>query len=183
MPKVLVPLASGFEEIEAITIIDLLRRADVEVVSACLDRRRVIGAHGIKILADMHIEDVDYRQYDMIVLPGGMPGAANLQNSKIIQELLGKFDNDNKFIGAICAAPIALDSAKILKKAYTCYPSYEKTIKNEGYVDSENVVSDQNIITSKGPGTAFVFVLDLIEKLCGEDKALEVKKGLLLLWT
>lgn len=180
MPKVLVPLATGFEEIEAITVMDLLRRAGVEVVSICLERRRVIGAHGIKILADKHINDIDYREFDMIVLPGGMPGALNLKNSKKIQELLGKFDNDNKFIGAICAAPIALDSAKILKNAYTCYPSFEEEISNKGYVESENVVSDQNIITSKGPATAFAFALDLVQKLCGEETALQVKKGLLL---
>jgi protein deglycase len=180
MPKVLVPLATGFEEIETTTIIDLLRRAQIEVISVCLDRRRVIGAHGIKILADKHINDIDYREFDMIVLPGGLPGSLNLKNSSKVQELLGKFDNDNKFIGAICAAPIALDSAKILKKAYTCYPSIEKEITTEGYINSEDVVSDQNIITSKGPATAFSFALDLIAKLAGEGKALEVKRGLLL---
>jgi len=180
MSKVLVPLATGFEEIETTTIIDLLRRAQIEVVSACLDRRRVIGAHGVKILADKHINDIDYREFDMIVLPGGLPGATNLKNSSKVQELLGKFDNDNKFIGAICAAPIALDTAKILKRAYTCYPSIEEEIMTDGYIDSEDVVSDQNIITSKGPATAFSFALDLITKLAGEEKALEVKQGLLL---
>lgn len=180
MPKVLVPLASGFEEIEAVTIIDLLRRADIEVVSACLDRRRVIGAHGIKVLADAHLDDIDYTQFDMIVLPGGIPGALNLQSSPKVQELLGKFDNDNKLIGAICAAPIALDSAKVLKKAYTCYPSFENKISHKGYREEEDVVSDQNIITSKGPATAFVFALSIIKQLCGEEKAETLKAGLLL---
>jgi 4-methyl-5(b-hydroxyethyl)-thiazole monophosphate biosynthesis len=180
MSKVLVPIASGFEEIEAITIIDLLRRADIEVVTACLERRRVIGAHGIKVLADMHIEDVDYREFDMIVLPGGIPGAINLRDNAVVQDLLSKFDNDYKFIGAICAAPIALSQAKVLKKAYTCYPSFEEQIDNKGYVADEDVVSDQNIITSRGPATAINFSLNLIYKLCGNDVSEQIKNQLLL---
>lgn len=180
MSKVLVPLASGFEEIEAVTIIDLLRRADIEVVTACLDRRRVIGAHGIKVLADTHLDDIDHTQFDMIVLPGGIPGAINLQKSPKVQELLGNFDNDNKLIGAICAAPIALASAKVLKKAYTCYPSFENQIENKGYIASEDVVSDQNIITSKGPATAMSFALSIIGQLCGEEKVASLRQGLLL---
>lgn len=159
MPKVLVPLASGFEEIEAVTIIDLLRRADIEVISACLDRRRVIGSHGIKVLADTHIEEIDFTHFDMIVLPGGMPGSRNLRDNEAIQELLCKFDQDNKLIGAICAAPIALESAKVLKRAYTCYPSFEEQIATKGYQTEEDVVCDQNILTSKGPATAMNFAL------------------------
>ncbi len=180
MQKVLVPLASGFEEIEAVTIIDLLRRADIDVVTACLDRRRVIGAHGIKILADTHIDDIDYREFAMIVLPGGIPGATNLRDNQTVQDLLGKFDKDNKYIGAICAAPIALANAKVLKKAYTCYPSFENQIENKGYLPDQVVVSDQNIITSRGPSTAIAFSLDLISKVCGEDVAQNIKTQLLL---
>ncbi len=180
MLKVLVPLAVGFEEIEAVTIIDLLRRADVEVVTACLERRRVLGAHGIRILADTHIDEVNHTLFDMIVLPGGLVGANNLRDNPKVQELLGKFDNDNKLIGAICAAPIALSSAKVLKKAYTCYPSFETQIENKGYIPEEDVVRDQNITTSRGPSTAISFALSLIEQLCGEEKAQEIKQGLLL---
>lgn len=178
--KVLVPLATGFEEIEAITIIDILRRAGIEVVSAALSRRRVMGAHGIRILADQHIKDIDYREFEMIVLPGGIPGATNLRDDETIQELLQNFDRDNKYIGAICAAPIALANAKVLKKAYTCYPSFEQQIENKGYLPDQVVVSDQNIITSQGPSTAIEFSLNLVTILCDEEMAQSIKKQLLL---
>lgn len=180
MPRVLVPIAVGFEEIEAITIIDVLRRADIEVITAGLDRKCVKGAHGIEIKTDVHIEDVESENFDMIVLPGGMPGSMNLKNSKKVQDLLGEMDQGGKYIGAICAAPIALAEAQILKSMFTCYPSFEEHIRNATYIKSEDVVSDQNIITANGPKSAIKFSLELVEKLCNKNKMEEIKNQLLL---
>ena len=180
MPRVLVPIAIGFEEIEAITIVDILRRADVDVVMAGLDRKCVKGAHGIEIKCDVHIDDIKSNEFDMIVLPGGMPGSLNLKNSSKIQEILGEMDQDGKLIGAICAAPIALSEAKVLKSSYTCYPSFEEQIESSKYICDEDVVSDQNIITSNGPKSAMKFALMLVEKLCSSDKKEEIKQQLLL---
>ncbi len=180
MSKVLVPLAMGFEEIEAMTIIDILRRAEVEVVVAGLGKKQVTGAHDVKVQTDAHIEDMNSSDFDMIVLPGGLPGATNLQKDKTVQKLLKEFDKQNKSIGAICAAPIALESAGVLKENYTCYPSFEANIREEGYSANQDVVSDGNIITSRGPGTAMAFGLAIVAKLCGDDKSTEIKSQLLL---
>jgi len=180
MSKVLVPLASGFEEIEAMTIIDILRRADVDVVMAGLGKKQVIGAHGVKVQADSHIEDMSSDEFDMIVLPGGLPGATNLQKDEYVQKLLKDFDKQNKSIGAICAAPVALKSAGVLKENYTCYPSFETNIREEGYIATQDVVSDENIMTSRGPATAMIFGLAIVEKLCGREKSSEIRSQLLL---
>lgn len=180
MSKVLVLLANGFEEIEALSIVDILRRAKIEVLTAAIDKKQVVGAHDIRVQADAHVLDVKSTDFDMIVLPGGLPGATNLQKDAIVLKLLKDFDNDKKYIGAICAAPIALKSAGVLKKAYTCYPSFEKNIGEDGYIPDQDVVSDENIITSRGPATAMKFALAIVEKLCGEKLANDVKQQLLL---
>ncbi len=180
MSKVLVPFATGFEEIEALTIVDILRRADIGVVIAGLDKKQVVGAHGVKVQSEAHIKDLKSEDFDMIVLPGGLPGATNLQKDEAVQKLLKDFDAQNKYIGAICAAPIALQSAGVLKETYTCYPSFEANIREEGYTPEQNVVSDKNVITSRGPATAMEFALAIVAKLCGDEKSAEVKNQLLL---
>ncbi|NOX15660.1 MAG: DJ-1/PfpI family protein [Epsilonproteobacteria bacterium] len=180
MSKVLVPLASGFEEIEAMSIIDILRRAEIEVVVAGLGKKQVVGAHGVKVQADVHIEDTNSSNFDMIVLPGGLPGATNLQKDETVQKLLKEFDKQNKPIGAICAAPVALMSAGVLKENYTCYPSFETNIREKGYTANKDIVSDKNIITSRGPGTAMTFGLAIVSKLCGDEKSNEIRSQLLL---
>jgi len=180
MSKVLLPLATGFEEIEAVTIVDILRRADIDVVIAGLGKKQVVGAHGIKIQSDGHVEDMSSSDFDMIVLPGGLPGAVNLQNDVTVQKLLKDFDSQNKYIGAICAAPIALQSAGVLKDDYTCYPSFEQNIREEGYKSDKDVVMDKNVITSRGPATAMKFALSIVAKLCGDTKSEEIKNQLLL---
>jgi len=180
MSKVLVPLATGFEEIEAMNIIDILRRAEVEVVIAGLGKKQVVGAHGVKVQCDAHIKDMKSSDFDMIVLPGGLPGATNLQKDETVQKLLKDFDAQNKYIGAICAAPIALMSAGVLKENYTCYPSFETNIREEGYSGDKDVVNDKNVMTSRGPGTAMVFALAIVKQLCGEKMANEIKSQLLL---
>ncbi len=180
MSKVLVPLATGFEEIEALSIVDVLRRAGVEVEIAGLGKRQVVGAHGVKIQADSCVQDAKSSEFDMIILPGGLPGATNLQKDETVQKLLKEFDEQEKYIGAICAAPAALQSAGVLKENYTCYPSFETNIKEEGYNPNEDVVIDKNVMTSRGPGTAISFALAIVKQLCGDKKAGEIKSQLLL---
>jgi len=182
MSKVLVPLAGGFEEIEAVTIIDVLRRAEIEVLLASLnDEKAVKGANGITVLADMQVKDVDVATLDMIVLPGGWDGTYALADDENVQSILKEMDAKGKNIAAICAAPFALNKAGVLKKNYTCYPSVEEQIRKDGYLgDIAKVVEDENVLTSRGPGTALCFALEIVKKLKGEETYLALKEGLLV---
>ncbi len=180
MAKILVPLAEGFEEIEAISIIDVLKRAGIEVTVAGLDSKEVTGAYAkIPVIADTLLKDVNIDEYDMMVLPGGLPGAEYLAKSDLVKELLRKMDEKNKMVGAICAAPWALNEAGVLKEKYTCYPSFEANIKEEGYTSSQKVVTDQNVMTSRGPATAICFALEIVKKFAGEETYNNLKAGLL----
>ena len=181
MPKVLLPLAIGFEEIEAITVVDILRRAGVEVVMGSLEGLHVKGAHGIEVAADALLCELESKDFDMIVLPGGLPGATNLAKDSKVLSLLQDFDKEKKHIAAICAAPLALKSAGVLKNHYTCYPSFETHIAHQGYRDASSVVCDANITTSQGPSTAMEFTLKLVEILCGAEIARKLSKDLLLI--
>ena len=178
MKKVAVVLANGFEEIEALSVIDILRRANIEALGVGLEKRLVTGAHGVEIKADMVLDELVVREFDMIVLPGGLPGAQYLAQSEKLGQILRDFDANNAKIGAICAAPWALSTAGVLKNAYTCYPGFEGKVAHEGY-RAATVVKDQNIITSAGPATAMEFALEIVRELCGENKYNEVKDGLL----
>lgn len=180
MRSVIVPLAVGFEEIEAVTVVDILRRAGVKVVLAALEDLHVKGAHGIEIKADKHFCDVEHDSFDMVVLPGGMPGAVHLAECKPLQTLLKDFDAKGKAIAAICAAPLALKRAGVLKNSYTCYPSFETKINHAGYLCEPKVVRDENITTSKGPSTSMLFALSLVEQLCSKEVMLKLQKELLL---
>src|SRR3989338_11700711 len=164
--KVLIILAEGFEEIEAVTPIDVLRRAGAEVTSAGLSGKVVSGAHGIKFEADIPLDD--YRDSpDAIILPGGMPGARNLAESKKVADFIKKMNSQKKIIGAICAAPaLALSPTGVLdgKKA-TCYPGFESNFSKSVKFSQERVVTDGNVITSKGPGSALEFSVKLVEQL------------------
>jgi len=181
MSKVLVPLAGGFEEIEAVSIIDVLRRAKIEVIVASLNEDATVkGANGIGIVSDLHVESVDVNELDMIVLPGGIDGTYALAEDENVQRILKEMDAKGKNIGAICAAPFALNKAGVLKQNYTCYPSFEEHIKDEGYQgDKAMVIEDDNIMTSRGPATAICFALQIVKKLCGEETYLMLKGGLL----
>ncbi len=181
MSKVLVPLANGFEEIEAVSIIDVLRRADIEVIVAALDSNKLVtGANGIKIEADTSVPNVDTEALDMVVLPGGWGGTHALADDPNIQRILQEMDAKGKEIGAICAAPFALNKAGVLKEKYTCYPSVENDIDKSGYMgDAAMVVEDQNVMTSRGPGTALCFALSIVKKLKGEEAYKMLKDGLL----
>jgi 4-methyl-5(b-hydroxyethyl)-thiazole monophosphate biosynthesis len=181
MSKVLVPIATGFEEIEAVSIIDVLRRAEVEVLVASLDANSLVkGANGITIETDVNVGDVDVDVLDMVVLPGGWDGTYALADDTNVQRILQEMDSKGKHIAAICAAPFALNKAGVLKQNYTCYPSVEEQIRQEGYQgDSAMVVEDANVITSRGPATALCFALQIVKKLKGEATYNALKAGLL----
>lgn len=178
MAKIIVPIANGFEEIEAISIIDICRRANIEVLIAGVENLKVIGAHNIKIDADCKIEDINSNDFDMIVLPGGLPNAFTLAEDKNVQNLLKEFKSKDKKIGAICAAPFALHKADVLNENFTCYPGFEQKIRTNGY-QNEDVVIDDNILTSKGPATATKFALEIVKTLTSKGIYDSVKSGLL----
>lgn len=179
MPTVLVPLLPGFEEIEAITIIDVLRRAEVSVRVGSTRIGPVKGAHEIDVVADTALEDVAAEHLDMIVLPGGMPGAANLARDPIVQRLIKELAAAGKFTCAICAAPMALASAGVHRgKRVTCYPGFEDKLEGGTHV-AERVVVDGTVVTSRGPGTALEFALTLVELLRGKVVRGDLARGLL----
>ncbi|HOF40005.1 MAG TPA: DJ-1/PfpI family protein [Candidatus Hydrogenedentes bacterium] len=181
MPSVLVPLAEGFEEIEAITLIDILRRAEFDVVTASLGDEAVEAAHGVSILADCTLDEALEKEYDMVVLPGGLPGADYLDNDARIHQLLKKTAESGRFVGAICAAPKVLANARLLdgKKA-TSYPGFvdKMDLPTTTYTGSA-VETDGKVITSRGPGTAMDFALAIIEALDGPAKRKAVEDGLM----
>jgi 4-methyl-5(b-hydroxyethyl)-thiazole monophosphate biosynthesis len=181
MKTVLVPIAKGFEEIEAVSIIDVLRRAHIDVVVASLDGSAlIVGANGITIETDTNIHNIHADVLDMIVLPGGWDGTNALAEDANVQRLLKEMDAKGKYIAAICAAPFALHKAGVLKEKFTCYPSVEEHIRIEGYQDDRAmVVEDGNVMTSRGPGTAICFALAIVKKLKGEEACKTLKEGLL----
>lgn len=181
MPRVLVPIATGFEEIEAVCIIDVMRRAGIEVIMGSLNETLLVkGTHGIMIQADRSIAGLDADDLDMIVLPGGWGGTKALAQDAKVQSLLKEMDAKGKNIGAICAAPFALDAAGVLKEGYTCYPSVEEQIKTAGYQgDKSAVVQTANVMTSRGPGTAICFGLAIVKRLVGDEAYAGLRSGLL----
>lgn len=180
MTTVLVPLAEGFEEMEAVTVIDILRRAGIEVLAAGLDSGPVKASRGTVIVPDLSLDEALARDLDMVVLPGGLPGADNLNRDPRIHDALKKMADSGKFAGAICAAPVVLANAGLLKgKQATSYPGFlDKMGLPDVTYTSEKVVKDGKIITSRGPGTAVDFALAIVEALAGRDKRDEVEKGL-----
>ena len=181
MTTVLVPIAKGFEEIEAVTIIDVLRRAQIEVLVASLDHEALVqGANGIVIETDVEIKNVYTDILDMIILPGGWDGTYALADDANVQRILKEMDAKGKNIAAICAAPFALKAAGVLKQNFTCYPSVEEQIREDGYQgDKSMIVEDENVMTSRGPGTSLCFALEIVKKLKGEETYQALKAGLL----
>jgi 4-methyl-5(b-hydroxyethyl)-thiazole monophosphate biosynthesis len=182
MSKVLVPLADGFEEIEAVTIVDLLRRAGVEVRTASLAGREVTGSHGITVMADSGLDEVEAGDYDMIVLPGGMPGTTHLKSDSRVVRLLRQFAESGRYTAAICAAPSVLAHAGLLEgRKATSFPGFLTAGSAPGIRLSEDaVVVDGKVATSRGPGTALPFGLALIELLEGPEVRREVQDRLQL---
>jgi 4-methyl-5(b-hydroxyethyl)-thiazole monophosphate biosynthesis len=173
-------LAKGFEEIEAVSLIDVMRRGGIDVVVAGVNDTLVTGANGITVQADTDIKNVVADDLDMVVLPGGWDGTYALAENPTVQELLKEMKAKEKIVGAICAAPFALKAAGVLSEHYTCYPSVEEQIGNlEGYTDAQKVVEDGNVMTSRGPGTAICFGLSIVKKLVGEETYLQLREGLL----
>lgn len=172
MKKVCIFLAEGFEEIEALTVVDMLRRAGITVTMAAVsESMEVTGAHGICVKADAPASDVLYEEMDMLVLPGGMPGTLNLGESRIVCEQVRAFADAGKLLAAICAAPGVFGKLGVLQgKEATCYPGCEEKLEG-AKVRYDAVVTDGNIITSRGMGTAIPFAAVLIEKLSGKEAA------------
>jgi 4-methyl-5(b-hydroxyethyl)-thiazole monophosphate biosynthesis len=175
--RLIVPLAEGFEEIEAIAVIDVLRRANIKVDVVGIEDEIVAGRNGVKILCDKIITDVKPEDYDGIVLPGGNPGYKNLENNQNVINFIKTFNNRGKLIAAICASPTILEKIGVLEgKKATCYPSMKDKIKN--FVD-EKVVVDKNVITSQGPGTAIDFALEIV-RFVNPNAYDQLKKDLLV---
>lgn len=179
--RVLVPLAPGFEELEAVAVIDVLRRAGVDVVVAALGGPGpVTGSHGIAIAAETNLADLRGEEFSMVVLPGGMPGAAHLRDHPELQALLARQVESGRYTAAICAAPMALGAkGRLAGKTVTSYPGYAKEFAHARYVE-DRVVVDGKVVTSRGPGTALEFALTLVERLVGADVAKKLEAGMLV---
>jgi protein deglycase len=181
MKRICLPLADGFEEIEAITLIDVLRRAGFGVETCSLNNLQVRGSHGITVSADMTLDQALESSWDLVVLPGGMPGATNLRDDARVGKLLEKASKAGSYIGAICAAPIALAHFGFLKgKKATSYPGFGAQMQGVEY-RNDRVVFDGKVLTSRAPGTAMEFALAITELLAGKEKSDELKKQMLVL--
>jgi 4-methyl-5(b-hydroxyethyl)-thiazole monophosphate biosynthesis len=170
MPSVLIPLAPGFEDLEAVTVIDLLRRAQIDVHVAGLEAGPVRGSRGTTVVPDIDLDDAMARDYDMVVLPGGLPGATNLDDDPRVHEILKRTAGAGRFTAAICAAPKVLAHAGLLEgRRATGFPGVLEEAGGGARLESGAVVRDGNVITSRGPGTAMDFALELIQILAGAE--------------
>lgn len=181
MKRVILFLAEGFEEVEALTVVDYLRRKDIIVDTVAItEEKKVKGAHEIVVLADKTINDIkDIDSYDAVIIPGGLPGATNLRDNIQVIDIVKKINKNDRLVAAICAGPIVLERAGVIHgKNVTSYPGFEDDLINGVYID-DNVVRDCNIITARGPALAVDFALEIIKYLIGEEKAEELKKDIL----
>jgi len=180
-PKVLVPIADGSEEIEAVCIIDVLRRAGADVTAASVGDRQITASRGVKIVADCRIEDCREIDFDLIALPGGMPGAVHLRDSQPLMDLLRRHRAADGWYGAICAAPaVVLSHHGLLGgRQATSHPAFAEQLADGKAVNSR-VVVDGKCVTSQGPGTAIEFALTLVALLMGEARAAEVAAPMML---
>ena len=167
-------IAHGFEEIEALAAVDVLRRADIETVTAGVGSKTITGSHGITVHCDISEREVNMRDADMIVLPGGLPGTHNLEKSSVVQACIDKALAGDKWIGAICAAPSILGKRGLLDgRRVTCYPSFADQLGGADYTGA-SVEIDGKLVTANGPGSAMAFALKLVECLSSREKALEL---------
>lgn len=179
--KVIVFLANGFEEVEALTTVDYLRRKGIVVDTVSItDEKKVVGAHEVPVLADKSIDEIkDLDSYEGVIIPGGLPGATNLRDNNRVIEIVKTLYNNGKLAAAICAGPIVLARAGIINgKRVTSYPGFEAELK-DGIYEEKNVVADGNIITARGPALAVDFAIEIIKYLLGVEKAEELKKDIL----
>ena len=179
--KIGILLADGHEEVEALTVVDYARRAGLRAdMISITDQLMVTGAHGIKITADILLEEAQEEPYDLIALPGGITGMQNLSDSQAVLKLLQTQDKEGRYVAAICAAPCVLEKAGLLaKRKGTCYPGFENGLSLAEY-KTDLVVQDGNLITSRGPATAVYFALYIVETILGQKKRAEVEEGILL---
>lgn len=180
--NVIVFLAAGFEEVEALTVVDYLRRVKqitVDMISVG-DSLQVLGSHHIEVKADKKIAELsNLDAYDAVIIPGGMPGAANLRDDQRVVKIISEMNEAGKLVAAICAGPIVLEKAKVIDgKKVTSYPGFEKDLPHSIY-QTDAVVKDGNIITSRGPGKAVDFALELVTLLAGEKEAENLRKNIL----
>lgn len=182
MKQVSVFLADGFEEIEGLTVVDILRRAGLQVDMVSITGDKTIhGSHQIDVQADFLFEEMDFSQTDMLVLPGGMPGTRHLMEHKGLRSLLMAHDEQEQYIAAICAAPSVFGGLGFLKgRKACCYPSFEDKLEGAEVVQ-EPVCVDGHVITSRGMGTAIPFALKLTALLCGEEKAEEIGRSIIFI--
>ena len=180
-PKVAIVLAEGFEETEAVTVVDVLRRAGINVTVASLtDETAVKGSHDLLITADTTLSTLQEDQLDMLILPGGMPGAKNLSRNEDLLSLVRQLDERDCFLAAICAAPLALHAAGVLEgRKATCYPAFRKRLTTTSRTTDSRVERDAHIITSQGPATALPFALQLVHSLGFGEKADELADAML----
>ncbi len=179
--KALVPIADGSEEMEAVIIIDTLRRARWNVTVAGLRPGTVTASRGVKLVPDTPWDQINPADYDVLLLPGGFGGTEALMEHAGVQQAIKEFDAQGKWLGSICAAALALNEAGALAgKRFTCYPGVEQRLPADIQPVDEAVVVDGHLITSQGPGTAFEFALKVIAELGGPNLAAEVRGGLLL---
>lgn len=181
MKDICVFLATGFEEIEAISIIDILRRADIPVSTVSITGdKKVTGSHQISVIADKLFEEVNYSEVEMIIMPGGMPGAKNLGGHKGLKQQILNFNHNNKPLGAICAAPMVFGELGILKgKKATCYPGFEKHLKG-AFFTGKLITVVGNIITGKSAGVAIHFALKIVEMLKNKKVADSLKEKIIM---
>ncbi len=180
MSKVYVFVADGFEEVEGLAVVDLLRRADIETIMVSVsDTTEILGGHGIVVSADKVFEEVGFEDVDMLVLPGGTTGVRNLRKHEGLCAVLQEFNDEGKMIAAICAAPTLLEELGILEgKNATCYYGLKEELVSCNYIDA-NVVKDENIITSQGFGTAIDLGLALVEYFNGTEAAKEMQHSVM----
>ncbi|MDD6737052.1 MAG: DJ-1/PfpI family protein [Prevotella sp.] len=180
MKRVYVFLAQGFEEMEALGPVDILRRGGVEVLTVSItDCYEVVGAHGVRVMADRLLGEIDAEGADLLLLPGGMPGATNLLDCRPLHRLLTTHHQNGKLLGAICAAPMVLGQLGLLKgKRATCYPGFEHLLTG-ATTTNELVTVDGLIVTGKGPAATFDYGFTLLSMLSSEEKSREVAQGMM----
>jgi protein deglycase len=181
MKKAFVHFAEGFEEIEALTVVDVLRRAEIPALMVSVSGKLMVsGSHGIQIQTDTLFEDADYSEADILILPGGMPGSKNLNSHSGLKEKLKAFDDKGMKLAAICAAPMVLGQLNILKgKKAVCFPGFEKDLLG-ATVLYEPAVKSENVITGRGVGAALDFALEIVSELKGRDAADNLAKAMLV---
>jgi 4-methyl-5(b-hydroxyethyl)-thiazole monophosphate biosynthesis len=181
MKKAVLFLATGFEETEAVGTVDVLRRGDIQTsIVSISEEHKVTSAHGVSIIADALFTEIDFSDIDALILPGGMPGASDLNSCEPLKQLLVKHYEEGKLVAAICAAPLVLGGLGLLKgRRGTCYPGFEQYLTGV-ILSNETAVTDGNVITGKGPGFVFDFALSIVAYLQTESSADSIAKGLLI---